>query len=121
MTLIDQLVAARCRAGLSQVALASKLDLTPGAIGHYETSRRRVPISVAERWADACGHVLEVRVRPLAEERAAVEHVIDRFLALSDEDRVLCLRMIEDLPGGDSVARQGIAALVGLLKGGRRQ
>ena len=45
----------RKAAGLTQAAVAERLDITEGRYGHYERGFRRFPVSILPRLAEALG------------------------------------------------------------------
>lgn len=51
----------RVNAGLTQKQIASAIGLDQSPISSYETGRRFLPTDLLEKWAEACGVVVEVR------------------------------------------------------------
>jgi DNA-binding XRE family transcriptional regulator len=66
---VDQLLKARTRAGLSQDAVAAKMGTTKSAVSRLETARRHVPsLATLRRYAQAVGCDIQVKlVRPKVE------------------------------------------------------
>jgi transcriptional regulator with XRE-family HTH domain len=66
--LLDELLRARQRAGLTQAAVAAKMGTKPPAVARLESgggNRRHSPsIATLRRYADAVGCRLEIRLRP---------------------------------------------------------
>jgi DNA-binding XRE family transcriptional regulator len=67
--LVDQLLKARTRAGLTQDAVAAKMGTTKSAVSRLETARRHVPsLATLRRYALAVGCDIQVKlVRPKSE------------------------------------------------------
>jgi DNA-binding XRE family transcriptional regulator len=62
---VDQLIKARARAGLTQDAVAEIMGTTKSAISRLEAAGKHAPsLSTLKRYADAVGCRLEVRLVP---------------------------------------------------------
>lgn len=62
---VDQLIKARARAGLTQDAVAEIMGTTKSAISRLEAAGKHAPsLSTLKRYADAVGCKLEVRLVP---------------------------------------------------------
>jgi predicted XRE-type DNA-binding protein len=60
---VDQLLKARTKAGLSQDAVAEIMGTTKSAVSRLETARRHVPsLSTLRRYASAVGCEIQVRL-----------------------------------------------------------
>lgn len=57
-----QLIGARKRAGLSQAEVALKMGTTQSAVARLESGQRLPALSSLQRYADAIGHKLDVRL-----------------------------------------------------------
>ena len=57
-----QLIAARSRAGLSQAEVARRMGTTQSTVARLESGYRLPAMSSLQRYADAIGHKLEVRL-----------------------------------------------------------
>lgn len=117
-------MAARGRVSISQQALADAIGVSRGSIGLYETRKRKVPIAVARRWAEACGahlHVLVVGdedpLQPLAPED---RRLLELLSSLAAEDRALIENLAIGLKGAKPELREMIAAQVPILLGSAR-
>jgi len=63
--IVDQLLKARARAGLTQDAVAEKMDTTKSAISRLEGAGKHSPsIGTLRRYAQAVGCELQVRLVP---------------------------------------------------------
>lgn len=62
--LIEELVAARVAAGLSQTELAARMGTSQSAIARLERADADVRLSTLERYAAALGHSVNVQLRP---------------------------------------------------------
>jgi transcriptional regulator with XRE-family HTH domain len=118
--LVDRLIDLRHQAGLSQAALAAKLNITGASVAFYETRRRRVPVAMVRRWVEACGLELhEVFLAPGTVLEATLEGNERRLLAdfrdLHEDDRRLVLDFARGLRGGSPILREAIALQVPLL------
>ncbi len=63
--LVTALVAARSRAKLTQAELASRMGTTESAISRLESGRAKPSTRTLERYADATGHRLSIRLEPV--------------------------------------------------------
>lgn len=64
--LIDQLLKARTRAGLTQDAVAERMGTTKSAISRLEGSTKHAPsLSTLKRYAEAVGCELDIRLVPV--------------------------------------------------------
>lgn len=64
-TLVDQLLIARTRAGLTQEAVAMRMGTTKSAISRLETAGKHTPsLATLRRYAEAVGCVLEIKLVP---------------------------------------------------------
>ena len=62
-SLVDQLLKARTRAGLSQDAVAARMGTTKSAVSRLESARRHAPsLSTLRRYAKAVGYEVKVRL-----------------------------------------------------------
>jgi ribosome-binding protein aMBF1 (putative translation factor) len=62
--LVDDLVAARSAAGMTQAEIAARMRTTKSAISRLESgSRTRPTLSTIEKYASAVGALVEIRVR----------------------------------------------------------
>jgi DNA-binding XRE family transcriptional regulator len=60
---VDQLLKARTRAGLSQDVVAARMGTTKSAVSRLETARRHVPsLSTLRRYARAVGCDIQVKL-----------------------------------------------------------
>ena len=59
------LIAARTRAGLSQEALAAKMETTQSAIARFEAGRSLPSMRTLVRYAEATGASVHVELRPI--------------------------------------------------------
>ena len=50
----------RKRAGLTQGQIAESIGLDQSSVSSYETGRRFIPTDLLEKWAEACGAVIEI-------------------------------------------------------------
>ncbi len=50
----------RKRAGLTQGQIAESIGLDQSSVSSYETGRRFIPTDLLDKWAEACGAVIEV-------------------------------------------------------------
>jgi DNA-binding XRE family transcriptional regulator len=66
LALTEKLYAMREHAGLSQRALAARLGVSPSAINRLEKSPASASLKTLDRYAKACGAILNVDVRFLA-------------------------------------------------------
>ncbi|MGO9097013.1 MAG: helix-turn-helix domain-containing protein [Bryobacteraceae bacterium] len=57
-----QLIAARHRAGLSQAEVARRMGTTQSTVARLESGQRLPALSSLQRYADAIGHRLDVRL-----------------------------------------------------------
>lgn len=113
-SLIQQLRDARIRAKITQSVLAERIGISKAAVGMYESERRRVPIKLAETWAAACGHRLDVGVVAAvisAPASDADRDLLDAIRHLAEPDRDLVERLIRALPGTHPSVRNAIACL----------
>lgn len=81
----------RQQAGLSQDALAQKLNFSRPQISRLETGEREIDLKVAEAWVEACGGrlvVLDIR-------RDEIALSLER---LSGTDRDLVARLVDLMP-----------------------
>lgn len=61
--IVDQLLKARTRAGLSQDAVAERMGTTKSAVSRLESARRHVPsLSTLRRYASAVGCEIQVKL-----------------------------------------------------------
>lgn len=61
--LVDQLLAARARAGLSQDAVAARMGTTKSAVSRLESARKHVPsLDTLRRYARAVGCEVQVKL-----------------------------------------------------------
>jgi len=63
--LVSALVMARSRAKLTQAELASLMGTTESAISRLESGRSKPSTRTLERYADATGHRLSIRLEPV--------------------------------------------------------
>jgi ribosome-binding protein aMBF1 (putative translation factor) len=63
--LVTALVAARSHAKLTQAELASRMGTTESAISRLESGRAKPSTRTLERYADATGHRLSIRLEPV--------------------------------------------------------
>jgi ribosome-binding protein aMBF1 (putative translation factor) len=63
--LASALVEARSRAKLTQAELASRMGTTESAISRLESGRAKPSTRTLERYADATGHRLSIRLEPV--------------------------------------------------------
>jgi predicted transcriptional regulator len=62
-SVVDQLLKARTRAGLSQDAVAARMGTTKSAVSRLESTRRHVPsLSTLRRYAKAVGYEVQVKL-----------------------------------------------------------
>ena len=60
---VDQLLKARTRAGMSQDAVAERMGTTKSAVSRLESARRHVPsLSTLRRYASAVGCEIQVKL-----------------------------------------------------------
>ena len=60
---VDQLLKARTRAGLSQDAVAERMGTTKSAVSRLESARRHAPsLSTLRRYAKAVGYEVQVKL-----------------------------------------------------------
>jgi transcriptional regulator with XRE-family HTH domain len=76
---------ARRRAGLTQIALAQRLDTTQSVIARWERGTVQPSLETARRALRACGFDLDVALVPVDNERDAQ---LDRNLALTPAQRL---------------------------------
>ena len=94
----------RINAGLTQKQIASAIGLDQSSISSYETGRRFLPTDLLERWAEACGTVVEVR-RPgsldlgrlSALHLAEIRQIAEVWITIPDETRRRLLSLPADL------------------------
>ena len=61
--LVDQLLRARTKAGLSQDAVAERMGTTKSAVSRLESARRHIPsLSTLRRYASAVGCEIQVKL-----------------------------------------------------------
>lgn len=65
----DEIRGARCAVGLSQTALAQRLEVDPSYITNIEAGRRNLTVGQLAKIADALGTGLEVRLPVVGRER----------------------------------------------------
>jgi len=66
--LVNQMLRARSRAGLTQDAVAAKMGTTKSAISRLESAGKHAPsLETLKRYAEAVGCELQVRLVPLKE------------------------------------------------------
>jgi predicted transcriptional regulator len=65
--LIDELVTARQRQGLSQTVVAARMGTSQSVVARLESGAIDIRLSTLERYATAVGRDLDVRLRPPAE------------------------------------------------------
>jgi ribosome-binding protein aMBF1 (putative translation factor) len=62
-SVVDQLLRARTRAGLSQDVVAERMGTTKSAVSRLESARRHVPsLSTLRRYAKAVGYDVQVKL-----------------------------------------------------------
>lgn len=59
---LDELVSARYRSGLSQTEVAARMGTSQSVVGRLESGGVDVRLSTLERYATAVGHQLDVRL-----------------------------------------------------------
>jgi predicted transcriptional regulator len=67
-TMIGELASARRAAGLSQTVVAARMGTSQSVVARLESGAIDVRLSTLERYADAVGHGLEVRLRAREED-----------------------------------------------------
>ena len=78
-TLAARLKDLRLKAGLSQYALADRLQENRQRLAAYEQGRFEPPLDLATRWAAACGANLQIVLATTPHElEAAVIHLLAR-------------------------------------------
>jgi predicted transcriptional regulator len=65
--LIDELVRARKRSGLSQTDVAARMGTSQSAVARLETGELDARLSTLERYAAALSHTVDWQVRPSQE------------------------------------------------------
>lgn len=63
-SMIDALIEARTRAQLTQAEIASRMGTTESAISRLESGRVKPSTRTLERYAQATGHKLHIRLEP---------------------------------------------------------
>jgi transcriptional regulator with XRE-family HTH domain len=103
--LSQRLRALRLQAGLSQTQLAAKLGEGRERLSAYEQGRNGVPLELAQRWAEACGHRLVVELQkqgpagaPRLDDRdeGIVAALVDALRRSGSQDFRLMLLMISE-------------------------
>jgi DNA-binding XRE family transcriptional regulator len=62
-SVVDQLLKARTRAGLTQDAVAARMGTTKSAVSRLESARRHAPsLSTLRRYAKAVGYEVQVKL-----------------------------------------------------------
>lgn len=62
-SVVDQLLKARARAGLSQDAVAARMGTSKSAVSRLESARRHAPsLSTLRRYAKAVGYEIQVKL-----------------------------------------------------------
>ena len=64
-TLVTALIEARARAKLTQAELAGRMGTTESAISRLESGRTKPSTRTLERYAEATGHRLDIRLNPI--------------------------------------------------------
>jgi transcriptional regulator with XRE-family HTH domain len=118
--LVARLIQLRHEAKLSQAALAARLGVTAASIAFYETRRRRVPLEMAARWAEACGAELQhILVRPGELVEAALpddeRRLLHAYRRLHPGNQQLVADFARGLINGSPQLRDAIAVQVPLL------
>lgn len=62
--LVNALLQARARAGISQAEVASRMGTTESTISRLESGRTKPSTRTLERYAQATGHRLHIRLEP---------------------------------------------------------
>jgi ribosome-binding protein aMBF1 (putative translation factor) len=71
--LADELIAARAAAGLTQAALAKRMNTTQTVVARLESGKKMPSTRTLERFANATGHKLVITLTPTEKgKRAAV-------------------------------------------------
>lgn len=63
--LVTALIEARARAELTQAEVAQRMGTTESAISRLESGRSKPSTRTLERYADATGHRLSIRLEPV--------------------------------------------------------
>lgn len=68
-SVVDQLLKARTRSGLTQDAVAERMGTTKSAVSRLESARRHAPsLSTLRRYAEAVGHEVQVKLVRVADQ-----------------------------------------------------
>lgn len=95
----------RIASGLSQYQLAERLGEGRQRLAAYEQGRNGVPLDLAARWADACGHELVVKLQDKrtlsspqldARDQAIVDAVVAGLRTSESADYRMMLLMISE-------------------------
>lgn len=105
MGLVQKLVAARERAGLTQARVAKRLQVTRPTITRIEGGTRGLTAGVADRWAEACGYRIEVV--PVATVRDA-ESLAAQLATLKPDDLELLSSFARVLGSTDDAVRRQV-------------
>ena len=62
--LVNALLQARARAGISQAEVASRMGTTESTVSRLESGRTKPSTRTLERYAEATGHRLHIRLEP---------------------------------------------------------
>ncbi len=90
---IDALIAARKKAGVSVSALARSLQVTRGSIYNWEGLKNRPTIEQLQSWATAVGVALVIDIE--ADHVRAAEHALwDTFTSTADPGAVDAVRRL---------------------------
>lgn len=120
-TLAARLKDLRLKAGLSQYALADRLQENRQRLAAYEQGRFEPPLDLATRWAAACGASLQIVLATTPHELEAAlsseeRAVLARWRELSDADKALVRELLNGLgPHASEQLREAAAAVIHLL------
>ncbi len=113
-SLVEALVRAQQSAGLSNRRLAAILECNASSITHYRQGESTPSLSMAARWAEACGAtlaVIEPRIAAVSELTGLAEELTpDELAALYRAARAL--RISRDVPTKRAVVAAALSVVI---------
>ena len=101
--LLNSMVQARKRAGLSQSAMAAILGVVPSTVNKVERDRKNTTVTALEAWAAACGG----EVRLVFDEQRTLD-----LRHLNDSDYEFLVTLVTSLPRMSPDAKAGLQSMV---------
>ena len=90
----SRLRAIRKAAGLTQAALAARLECTPKRVANIELGTRRPSLALIEQWASACGHTFGVLLSAERQAPADLAAAMEALAVARPEIRSAVLKIL---------------------------